>query len=297
MRVIIFLLFWASSLAFEAPASQVKPSAYPQRVVSLDFALAATLVEMGLPPVGIADKHGYERWAQEPALPDSVVDLGSMYEPNLELLESIQPDLILITPYQVHIKPFLEKIAPVVSMTTYQVAGDVIEKSVKNTRELGTILGREAQAEALITSTYQAMQDAKQVVEKYAFPSFLVMRVHDKQHVWVYGENSLFQSVMSRIGLQNAWTQKTNTWGFSSQGLPAVTRANQNKETFVVFLEPMPDEGVRSLNESPLWRLQPWMQEKRYITLPPVLQYGALPAARRLSHVFVEALQSKKEKM
>lgn len=51
-----------------------------QRIVSLDYGLASTLLSLGLPPVGISDLADWGRWVVEPEMPGSVVDIGSAYE-------------------------------------------------------------------------------------------------------------------------------------------------------------------------------------------------------------------------
>ncbi|HCT5143128.1 TPA: Fe(3+)-hydroxamate ABC transporter substrate-binding protein FhuD, partial [Klebsiella pneumoniae] len=58
----------------------------PQRVVALEWLPAELLLALGVTPYGVADIPNYRLWVNEPALPDSVIDVGLRTEPNLELL-------------------------------------------------------------------------------------------------------------------------------------------------------------------------------------------------------------------
>ena len=39
------------------------------------------------------------------------------------------------------------------------------------------------------------------------------------RHVRVFGDNSLYQAVIDRLGLENVWTRDTNLWGFTLVGI------------------------------------------------------------------------------
>ncbi len=63
----------------------------PQRVVALEWLPAELLLALGVTPYGVADIPNYRLWVNEPALPDSVIDVGLRTEPNLELLTQMKP--------------------------------------------------------------------------------------------------------------------------------------------------------------------------------------------------------------
>src|SRR5688500_4218141 len=76
------------------PAKAQGASSTP-RVVSLDYGLAQTLIELGVPPIGLIDTTGWANWTVEPPLPPNVANLGSSHEINMELLQLLIPDLIV----------------------------------------------------------------------------------------------------------------------------------------------------------------------------------------------------------
>ncbi len=67
----------------------------PQRVVATRWLPAELLLALGVTPYGVADIPNYRLWVNEPALPDSVIDVGLRTEPNLELLTQMKPSFIV----------------------------------------------------------------------------------------------------------------------------------------------------------------------------------------------------------
>ncbi|VFS66226.1 Iron(III)-hydroxamate-binding protein fhuD [Raoultella terrigena] len=67
----------------------------PQRIVALEWLPVELLLALGVVPYGVADIPNYRLWVNEPALPDSVIDVGLRTEPNLELLTQMNPSYIV----------------------------------------------------------------------------------------------------------------------------------------------------------------------------------------------------------
>jgi iron complex transport system substrate-binding protein len=67
----------------------------PQRIVALEWLPVELLLALGVTPYGVADIPNYNLWVNEPALPDSVIDVGLRTEPNLELLTQMKPSFIV----------------------------------------------------------------------------------------------------------------------------------------------------------------------------------------------------------
>ncbi len=65
------------------------------RFAAIDWAMLETALAIGAVPVAAAELRQYRQMQLEPALPDSVADLGLRGAPNLELLRMIEPNLIV----------------------------------------------------------------------------------------------------------------------------------------------------------------------------------------------------------
>nr|WP_183189798.1 iron-siderophore ABC transporter substrate-binding protein [Ancylobacter tetraedralis] len=275
-----------SSAALPFPnawGATARQGAVELRIVSMDFGLAETLIEMGLPPVALPDPASWTQWVVEPALPPGIVNLGTDREPNLEILAALKPDLIVTTPYLDAIAPLLARFAPTKTFSVYAPpVGHAFDRSVVATNQLAAALGREDAGEALIARTQACMDEARRHLAAAGLAGRPVLAVNflDARHVRVYGAWSLFGDVLERVGLVNGWTQPSNYWGFSTVGIEALAASPASR---LVYLEPIAADTLGRLAASPLWRSLPFVKAGRVIRLPAVLMFGMLPSAMRFA--------------
>lgn len=280
----------SAALAPLAGAAAGDAPARSPRVVSMDFGLAETLIDIGVPPLALPNPGSWTDWVVEPALPSGIVNLGADREPNLELLAALRPDLIVTTPYLAGIRPLLEAFAPTREVSVYAPpVGHPYERSVAGTRQLAAATGRPAEGEALIARAEAAMADARRTfaASSVAGRPLLVVNFLDTRHVRVYGAGSLFGDVMDRTGLVNGWTQPSNYWGFSTVGIEALAEVPASR---LVYLEPISADTLGRLAASPLWNSLPFVRAERIHRLPAVLMFGMLPSAMRFAQQLTLAL-------
>lgn len=309
LLTVLAVLPFSTAMAGKSPSADAGHSAdtgpsaaagVPQRVASLDWGLAATLTAMGHPPVAVADTAGYDEWVVTPPMPDGVINLGSRTEPNLEILQQAHPDLILITPYQAPLRPMLERIAPVLSVSLFVDVpdggqGHPLQNSIRAARLLGRTLNLESEAEALITRANQTFDAANRALDAATHADgrrvrktpLYILSLIDPRHAWVYGKSSLFHDVMVRLGLRDAWTRDTNYWGFSSTGFDGLSIST---DAVLLLLKPVPAETRRSLKTNVLWNTIPSVHSGQMRELDPVLMFGTVPSAMRLAHELVQTL-------
>ncbi|MER8748683.1 ABC transporter substrate-binding protein [Mesorhizobium sp. M1050] len=258
-----------------------------RRIVCLDDGLAETLLMLGVTPVAIADRQVWETWVVEPPLPADIADVGTLLEPNLELLQQLKPDIILSVPYIDGIKPLLERVAPVTTIGLYTEAGQPYRRAVEATRQLARLVGKESEGEALIAATDAYFSEVRQQLAPLSAQPIYVVSFMDPRNVRVYGKKSLFQEVFDRIGLSNAWTGETNYWGFSTVGIDGLATASDAR---LAYLEPLPEGAGGTLTESPVWNAMPFVRNRSIMRLPAVLMFGALPSATRFARVLASAM-------
>ncbi|WP_111412358.1 ABC transporter substrate-binding protein [Billgrantia lactosivorans] len=259
-------------------------------LATLDWTLAETLVALGEPPEAVAQVGDYHSWVGAPRLPDRVVDLGLRTQPNVELLADIAPERTLLTPMFTYLAPRLSRVGAVDVREIYTPEGDTWQQMLALTRELGDSIGRPASAERLVASTEARLATLKSRLPQTT-PPLLIIQFMDDRHVRVFGEHGLFQAVLDRLGLENAWQGKTNSWGFSLVGLEALLEL----EARLVVVEPYPVGVEEKLADSALWQFHPSVREGTLITLPPVWSFGALPSASRFADLLVDALSRSPE--
>lgn len=255
------------------------------RIITLDWTVAETMMAMGVVPQGVAQLDAYRDWVRSPTMPESVANLGLRSQPNLELLASLDPEQILITPLFASLEPKLSHIAPVTSLGMYASGDDPWASMIEATRKLGKLTDRPKAAERLIATTNERLAQAKQRLPKN-LPPLLLVQFMDARHVRVFGERSLYQGVLTRLGLDNAWNEKTNAWGFSLVGLEALADLNAH----LIVVKPLPVGVETQLSESGLWQNMSAVRQQRVSYLPPVWSFGALPSAQRFANELVDAL-------
>lgn len=250
------------------------------RIVVIDWGLTETLLGLGVTPIAVAQTEGYRRWVMQPELPKEVIDLGLRVEPNLELLSQLTPDLILITPQFESSRAQLERIAPVHSLAIYTPQDEAYVGAQRVARELAELLGRQAQAEALIQRIDATLARIKLRLADKTLPPFYVMTFLDPRHVRLFGKQSIYQGVLDRVGLHNAWSGPTNYWGFTQQG---IERLAEEPGAALLYLEPLPPGTREGLAQSALWQRLPAVREQRLYDLPPVWSFNGLLAAERFA--------------
>lgn len=269
------------------PALADSPHLASPRLATLDWTLAETLAALEAPPAALAQLDAYHAWVGEPALPDAVIDLGLRSQPNLELLADLDPERILISPMFANLAPRLEAIAPVDTLTLYTPGRDTWTEMRELTRRVADIVERPKAGERLIEDTESRLTRLEQRLGDDA-PPLLVVQFMDARHMRVFGDNGLYQAVLDRLGLKNAWNGVTNAWGFSLVGIEALAGLDAR----LVVVEPYP-AGVReTLADSGLWRRLVERSRGEPLILPPVWSFGALPSAQRFAEQLATALEN-----
>lgn len=258
------------------------------RIVSLDYGVATTLMALGIEPVGVADAVDWEVWVVEPKLPDRVIDVGNDLQPNLELLAAMKPDLILTTPYLAASDAALAQIAPVTRITVYVEGPPPLERAIAETARLGTILGREREAEAFLATAEAEFAECRAQLARIAPPPVALVSFVDPRHARVYGAHGLFDDVLQRIGIKNAWQGPSSFWGFHTIALEEL--AAVPPETRLIAIEPVLPDVEPTLARSPLWNELPFVEAGRVSRVPAVLMFGMVPAALRCARLLTDHL-------
>ncbi len=259
-------------------------------IASIDWTLAETLVALEAPPRGVAQADAYHDWVAEPRLSDRVIDLGLRSQPNLELLAQLAPSKILISPMFTHLAPRLGRVAEVDSVSLYTLQQDTWSEVLEVTRSLADATGRAAAAEALIDNAATRFETLRQRLPERVAP-LLIVQFMDDRHVRVFGEHALYQAVLEQLGLENAWQEPTNAWGFSLVGLERLVELDAR----LVVVEPYPTGVEEKLRRSALWQHLPSVRDGTWLTLPPAWSFGALPSAQRFAEHLVAKLAAAPE--
>ncbi|WP_154171598.1 iron-siderophore ABC transporter substrate-binding protein [Vibrio metoecus] len=291
-----FITLLVSMLAVHAYALDIQHemgsasfSAPPKKVVALDWALAETVLSLGVALQGVADAKGYQEWVVEPALNPTVTNVGSRREPNIELLSELKPDVILMSQQMAAAYESLNKIAPVVVFTLYGEQKQPLKTAESITRSLGQLFGKEQQAEQVITETQAKLTTNGEKIRAKSptTKSLLFVRFINDKTLRIHGQGSLASATISAMGLKNSWQDQTNIWGFTTTGLEKLAEHQQSN---VMLFGPLKPQDRQVLQTSPLWQVMAFTRENAVYELPPIWTFGGLIAAQRFSDHIAELL-------
>lgn len=257
------------------------------RVATLDWAVLETLLAIGIVPVAAAELVLYRQIVVSPTPPPAVVDLGLRGMPNYEALLAARPNLIVSTNFYLWAAPTLERIAPVETVTFYGSGAPAFELSCTATRAIADRIGTPAAGTALIARTEARLDVLHRDLAGVTGRPILVINLGDARHFRVFGMDSLFGAVLTRLGLANAWDGPTR---YSASAPIGIERLAAFPDATIVILPPVPPEAVRMFSESRLWRALPAVRDGQVVTLAPVNPFGALPTALRFGTLLRDAL-------
>lgn len=162
-------------------------------------------LSLGLPPVGISDLADWDRWVVEPPMPKSVVDIGSSFEVNFEILVTLKPDIILTTPYLDELLPKLQSVAKVVRLEIFTPGiGPILTAAIAATRKLAVELGRVNEAEQFLARADVFFAQCRSRLVRKNPPPVALVNFMDARHARIYSSPGLFHNVLERIGVRNA---------------------------------------------------------------------------------------------
>ena len=269
-----------------AARATVMPAPRP-RIASLDYALTETLLALGHPPIAQTAAGDWDEWVVEPALPTGVADLGSSLQVNFERLALLEPDLILTTDYVARQETALSRIAPVERLTIYQEGTDPLQRARDVTRLLADRTGRQDAADAFLEEIDATFSACARRLAGLSLPPVYLVAFMDTRHARIFGRHGLYQSVLDRLGVTNAYEGETNYWGFATVGVETLATA---RDVRLFAFEPLPPTLMQTLGASPLWRQLPFVKAGQVTVLPPTLMFGALPSALRFAQLLTDAL-------
>lgn len=259
-----------------------------KRVVTLYQGATDTAVALGMQPVGVVDA-----WAQKPTYVylrpslDGVPHVGLETQPNLELIASLKPDLIVGTKSR-HEKIYrqLSQIAPTVlseNVYDFKRTLDLMSQSVSRL-EAGSNLWKRWQSR---------IQDFRMKIQKIEpnWPITASILNVREDHLRLYLQQSFAGTVLNDIGFKFPMQNKVG-WGVklkTKEALPTV-----NAEVFFILLhssEASVKQNYLMWSSHPLWRILSAPQHNRVYEVDSVtwlFSGGILGANLMLDQLFLQ---------
>lgn len=261
----------------------------PERVVALNWAATEALLLLGVTPVGVADRDGYDVWVNKPELPEHVANIGTRVAPSLEAIAELEPDLIVTSAEMAPAAKLLEQIAPTYVISVYKEGGQPFEKASEMLTTLGEMLGRQARAESILADINNTLETQRRRLEDAGMTDRPVALVNfmDSRHVRIYAPNGLYQNALNALGLENAWPRQGNFWGFSVVGLESIAPYQDSR---IVVIAPTLPGLSDTLANSPFWTYLPAVNRNQVYEIGTVWPFGGVYPVKRLATMLTDSL-------
>jgi iron complex transport system substrate-binding protein len=125
-----------------------------------------------------------------PSLGKDVANVGDKFGPNVELVTTLTPDVILgSTKFDDDVTKNLEKIAPTINVS------HVSENWKDNLKLLGTLSGKEEEADKLISDYETSLKETKEAQPNIGDLKVVILRVRGGE-LCLYGENVYYNPML-----------------------------------------------------------------------------------------------------
>lgn len=155
---------------------------------------------------------------------------------------------------------------------------------------MAQLLDLEAAAKAHLDHFDSAIDALKPRFASRGDRPLLMVTLLDARHMLVFGKNCLFQEVLDRYGIPNAWEGEMTFWGSTAIG---IDRLAQFRDVDVLCFDHGNEREMQTLMATPLWQAMPFVREQRFQRAPAVWFYGATLSAMHFARVLDDALGGK----
>lgn len=170
----------------------------PERVVVFDYGILDAIDTIGEDIVGLPKQ------TLPPYLDkyngDEYTDVGSLKEPNFEVLYELGPDLIIISTRQMDLYDQLEEIAPTLYLTID--GGTYMEDFKHNMQVIGEIYGKEEILEEEIAYIEENISKLNEVASASSIKALFLMA--NDGNLSAYGPGSRFGMLHNEFGIEAA---------------------------------------------------------------------------------------------
>lgn len=197
-----------------------KVAANPRKVIVFDVGVLATLHELGVKVAGVPAVENLPDALAEYA-GDAYPKVGSLFEPDYEKVNELEPDLIIVAGRSSAAYGELAKLAPTVDLTVDNAA--FLASFRQRTEALGAIFGKEAEVKRRLDAIDAAVAEVKAKAGDGA--GLIVLTTGGK--ISAYGPGSRFGLIHDALGVKPA-----------APGLKAETHGEAVSAEFIAKTDP-----------------------------------------------------------
>ena len=170
----------------------------PETVLTFDLGALDTLDALGVDVAGVPDVATLPDRLRKYAT-DEYVKAGTLFEPDYEQVNALDPDLIIVAGRSSAAYPQLSALAPTVDLTVDN--GDFIDSFTGHLQTLGEIFGRQEQVAEAVTGLHDRIAEVSALAQD-AGSGLIVLTTGGE--VSAYGPGSRFGLIHDVLGVQPA---------------------------------------------------------------------------------------------
>ena len=257
------------------------------RLAAIDWAMLETAIALGVMPIAACELVRYRADAVRPMIPAETVDLGLRGSPNFELLQLVEPDLILSSPFYAHIGHRLSAISDVFAVPFYVSGEAPWPKALAALHALGSRLAMTHAARVAEERAIDEIEMLRTRLEPFRDRPCYVIQLGDARHFRAFGSDSMVGAVLRHLGLEHAWLGRS---AFAFAAPVPLEKLAERPEARIVAVSGVPVAARQGLASSVLWnRLEP-VAAGRLAVLDKVNPFGGVLAGLRFGRLLSDAL-------
>ncbi|MEK4092003.1 ABC transporter substrate-binding protein [Viridibacillus sp. FSL H8-0110] len=177
----------------------------PKKIVVLELSFVDALQGLGMKPIGIADDNKTDMIEKLVGDKIDYTSVGTRQQPNLEVISSLQPDLI-IADYQRHKEIYkdLEQIAPTIELKSRE---STYEENVDSFKTIAKAVGKEKEANQRLDEHEKTIAKLKNELKEEKDQTVLPAVVRDTSFQ-AHTSSSFDGEFLEKLGLKNAVQNK-----------------------------------------------------------------------------------------
>ena len=254
------------------------------RIAALDWTAVELIDALGLAPIAVSDIANYRQWVVTPSLSTKTIELGLRNEPNLEVLATLRPDIMIVPQYSALPDAQLAQFGEVLRYPFTLPGKSILTVARNNLQALAQHLHRELYAQQAIARWASDMAESRQRLRHWHGKRLLLYSFLSPRQVLVMSPSSLFGEVLSMLNMECAWQGSANIWGSSVIGVEQLFPVQTD---IAIEFQHGERGATRSLPHSGLWEKMPFMQQGNHYQVSGAWMYGGLQAARRFTYQLV----------
>jgi ABC-type Fe3+-hydroxamate transport system substrate-binding protein len=273
-------------------------------VVVMDIVTLETFLHLDIAPVGLSSLDIQKNWNPEIATewPD-VVDVGNTYEPNLELIAQLEPDLIFASESE-HSQMYddLSGIAPTIMLNNwpYEDGSTMLQAVEKNIMTISNVMGRSEDGAAYLEDFNGKVQEYKDRIDAagLAGSKFILanpVAFEGEPALFLFVPNSQNSEILERMGLENAVSspEEFARYGHTEVSLEALAALDGPGVQFIYVTSPGGGDPVTDpqyWKDHPVWNELSFVQDGRVHHIGQVNMFRGPIELQKVADSTVEAL-------